>query len=583
MKKGLICLFLLWSGLAFASPVVTEQVCERMIRIAENKQMDWIYPLCGFQNSEKAFDVWGSFVSAGNYKKAMYALCTLNPDSPYAPVYCDKAAQAGYVPAMTALAQKQMDENMPRVAFQTLQNVLDRMPDIPLRGFYTDEEKEAFKAYEQLGFLYLNGVVVETDINKAYHLLKKAAQGGRPAATHALGILLFWNPETRDQAGAYWWKSVLQGCPAAEENLGILYQWQQGKITEEKAQEEMEKRLYSCDATVVLEEDPAVVLKSCDCPSILSWYMSQRDKPYLVLEISGKAAKLQDNDGKEETVSQGETTKKGYYVQEVRSNAVVLLLTSTAERIVLVYRQDRGCYDKCRRIMNQKTKEEDAFYQLAFTPEECAHLAYFLEELDNPDEPYVGMNECALPDWGRWGQQALEKKRNKHLYILKNYRASDYIPSFLSEAEYLFSQPNQQKIVANLLTYASQKQPIDRLSLIKQEQAYCIKTYMHMKGPYENGELAYAWAKAGAEKGYPQSMNMMGVLYAVGLGVPQDSAQAASWFLKADENSSVPFVEALYNYHLVRMNKDLSNLRFGSCKDIATPREINPEEVLKLY
>jgi len=584
MKRIIFCLLVLWQGVAFGkiSPI-PEKKCEHLLGVAETKQMDWIYEACGLNGGEKAFDKWGAFVSEKQYKKAMYQLCVLNPESSYAKLYCEKSAESGYIPAIVYKAQKEMDDGAPRVAFQTLLGAVDVMPAVPEKGRYTPEELAVFEAYEKLGFFYLQGVTVSADIEKAYRLLKQAADGGRPVSAHALGILMFWNPETRADSGAYWWKSILQGCPAAEENIGILNKWQEGKITEEEAQSEMEKRMFTCDATVILAEDPNIVLSECDCPSVLAWYRLQQEKPYLILEINGKAARLRDNKGNEEVVSQGEMTKGGYYVTEVRPNAVVLRLTATAERILLVYRQDRGCYDKCRRLMNQTIKTEAPVYQLTFTPQECEHLAYFLEELDNPDEPYTGLKECALPDWNKWGQKALEERRNKHLYILKNYRKSDYIPSFVSEAEYLFSQTGQEKMIDRILTNAANREPTDSLSMLKHEQAYCIKNYMHIDGAFKNPELAVAWAEAGAQRGYPQSMNMLGVLYALGFGVEQSSNKAMEWFLKADDASDKPFVEARFNYHLVSLGKDLSRLRYGSCKDIVQPREARPEEVLSLY
>ena len=205
MKKIIFCLLFLWQGMAFANTeLAPEKRCEHLIGIAERKQMDWIYQKCGFDADEKAFDKWGAIVTEKKYKKAMYQLCRLNPNSSYSKLYCEKSAEEGYVPAIVYKAQKEMEDEAPRVAFQTLLGIDEVMPIVPKKGRYTPEEAAALEAYEKLGFFYLQGNTIEANIEKAYRFLKQAADGGRPVAAHTLGILMFWNPETQADSGKYW-------------------------------------------------------------------------------------------------------------------------------------------------------------------------------------------------------------------------------------------------------------------------------------------------------------------------------------------------------------------------------------------
>ena len=108
MKKILfICLVLI----VFTVPVkaknltnLEKQRCERLLEIAEEKQLDEVYDSCGFDDETLAWYEWAPFASAKGYKKALYELCSRYPQHEYAELYCQKSADLNYAPAYFKLA-----------------------------------------------------------------------------------------------------------------------------------------------------------------------------------------------------------------------------------------------------------------------------------------------------------------------------------------------------------------------------------------------------------------------------------------------------------------------------------------------
>ena len=93
---------------------------------------------------------------------------------------------------------------------------------------------------------------------------------------------------------------------------------------------------------------------------------------------------------------------------------------------------------------------------------------------------------------------------------------------------------------------------------------------------------ALSVAAAGAALGYPRSLNMLGVLYAAGLGVVADQDRAKTLFLKADEMSDAPYLEARQNYQLIIQGGDLSHLSYGQCTPL-TSSNADRKEILNSY
>ncbi len=577
-------------GAAFAQTPATKikvdhDKCESLLYIAEKKEMDWIYDACGFDDETEAWHNWAPFLTKNSYRKGMYALCKKHPTHEYSSLYCKKAANAGYVPAVYENAQDDRRAGRYRSYVEKLQKIVDNNSLYGKHVLKTAEDETALKAYEELGFAYLKGNIIDRNFAKGYEYLKTAADLGSVAAAHAIAVTLYWggNEEQKALADSYWWKAIMQGCPAAEETYGILRQYLNKKMPTETAKKKMEEKMFACTASVKKAGTQLKSSQSCDCPAVLAWNKTQSNKPYIVFSINGTSAVLQDKRGNKETVSPTKTTNAGYYVREVRSSAVII--NKGTERHVLLKQPNSDCIDICQNPNLGDSRFASSVYQVGFDRDECQKIAYNVEMLDNPSAPFKGLSECRLKDWKTWGQWALDNKRNKLLYVLENYQKSDYIPSQMMEVEryYNSDRPGDDIFVKNLLTYISTQKPNDMLAYWKKEQAYCVRTYSYMTGPMKNDELALSWAKAGADLGYPHSMNMLGVLYATGTGVKRDAKQAAEWFLMAEDSTPYPFVDARYNYKMLQNNPTFDAYRYGKCRDIVDPAVPSVADVFNLY
>ena len=564
------------------------QECMHLLEIAELKEANWIYSQCGFDNEEIAWYTWAPLVSKAEYPKALYQLCIRHPKNDYSALYCQKSSDLGYLPAVLQNARKMKQDGKTDAYVQALSDIIEHHPLEDKQVIATEEDKAAVEAYAELGSVYLQGDFVPQNVDLALQYLKKAADYDNAEASHALGIMLYWSGDKKaiQMATLYWWKAIALGCLAAEENLGYLNLYTQGRLRESDARRLMEDRMFTCSASKTVGKNAHIkTADECDCASVLAWKRSQGTKPYTLLVISDKEAELLREDGKTEKVSEGDITQAGYLVDEIRASAVIV--KKGRERHVLLPQPDEDCLELCQNpnLIPTRYVNDIEPYHLKFTQTECLQLARSLENFNDIKHPIKGMGECHLQDWNTWGNGALKEKRNKHLYVLGNIEASSYLPAFVDQAERLYA-PNNKKQMAlfdQMLTFVTKQKPTDSLSALKKEQAYCIQTALHMQGPYYNPQQAFAWAEAGAKEGYPQQMNMLGILYARGEGTNANEALAAEWFTKAIEASSVPFVDAQFNYNLLQSGESFEQFRYGSCKDIVEPTRPSVSELIEVY
>ncbi len=573
--------------------VIAADKCKTLIGLAETKEMSWIYEACGFDDESDAWKNWASFVSQKGYKKAIYQLCQRYPTHEFGALYCQKSAELGYIPALYVVAhQKKQSENYPAYVGK-LEKIVG-LNDLSGKNFIrTEEEETVLKVLKELGLIYFRGKYVEQDFSRAYGYLDVATNLGSPEAAHALSIILFkeGGQDLLALSEKYCWKAVAQGCPAAEEIIGLLDLLKSGRMKKNDVMEQMDARLDSCKALSV-EKEEKTEGAFCDCPSVLSWYKTQVLKPYIITEIdkNKKEATLRNLSGEEETVSLMNLTSSGYLVQEIRPTAVILL--KSAERYVLLFqKQESECIDICQNqdpasIQSLKSLQALPVYKVNFTSDMCEKLVNSVELLDDLSKPFRGMRECLLQDWATWGDWALENKNNKLLYLLGHYQKSDYIPSLMSEVERLFDSKNpaDRAIVQNALTYISAQTARDKLSILKKEQAFCVRTYTLMQGEEKNDSQAYSWAQMGAQLGYPASMNMLGILYATGTGVEQDLKQAKDWFMKAEDASLGLYLDARHNLRLLdNTDFDKNAFKYGDCREIVNPKIPEIKEIEALY
>lgn len=587
MMKKTIFLFLLLVLVApstYARMLRDDELvaCEKLLALAENKQMDSVYDLCGFNDEEAAWYQWAPKMSENENKKALYELCRRHPVNDYAQLYCQKSADLGYAPAFYWLAKKAQGNDYLGLYQSYLEQIVDQNDIKNKNRLSTQNDFTARQAYEELAKIYLSSSD-NKDKEKGLSYLQIAADKGSPSAAHTLGGLLYWNmaPEQQAFSKKYLWKAILSGCPAAEENLGLMNLMEQKHLYLDDARQAIESRLYTCQATQSVSDGQNKFLKAeeCACSDVLDWFKRQQKKPYMVIQLLGDKAILKDILGNEYTVSKGDKITEGFVVEDVRSSAVIV--RRPRERYVLNYRTDTACVDLCLNpdVIPTRLVKDLPPYELKFTPDECQNLAASIENLNNPMAPFRGLPECQLQDWKRWGEQALKENRNKHLFLLANYEESDYIPSFVVRAEYLIRKGAPEKEIEALLNKAIQAKVTDELSDVKQEQAYCLLTKMYMDAKLY--KKANVLAEKGLKKGYSQSANMLAVLYANGWGVKKDLDKAKELFLKADEFSDIPFVDARQNYRNLKDEKP--EFVYGRCQNIEQPENVSIEKLLELY
>ncbi len=588
MRK-IIVLLLLLLGFGFEagaqnSSVIDKKTCEKMLLIAEEKQTDWIYDACGFANEATAWYTWAPVMSSLGYRKALYELCRRYPTHDYAKLYCQKSADLGYLPAMYWLADKNKNTDSAQVYKANLQRIIAANNINGKTRLVTEADYATRKAYEDLAKIYLASSDIK-EREKGLTYLQIAADTGSASASHSLGALLFWNNDEAQQALSekYLWKAILMGCPAAEENLGVMTYYKQGRLAFADAKEEIDSRLYTCQASEK-SADSGKLLKpeDCACQEVLAWFSTQKNKPFLIVKIGAGKAVLKDPAGHEYSVEKGDKVTDGFVVEDVRQTAVIVRRVN--ERYVLLYREDVQCVDLCANptVIPRSYLKKMPPYELTFSADECQHLAKGIENLNNPLKPFRGLPECQLQDWGRWGEQALSNGQNKHLFLLANFEKSEYIPSYLALAQMMIQKNAEQyeSAIDALFDKIARTNAQDELSEIKKEKAYCIYAQRQIG---KDNDKAFAWAVAGADGNYPYSLNILGVMYAKGLGTKKDPEAAKQAFLNADKYDLEPFITARKNLKALQEER-VGDLDLGNCDEIENgPDPVTVQELSQYY
>ena len=589
MKKIIFLLLLLTFATSNVYATLSEGervACEKLLQLAEKKQLDKVYELCAFDDEGVAWYRWAPQMSAEENKKALYELCRRFPTHDYAHLYCQKSADLDYIPAFYWLSKEADSKNEKGLAQNYLERIIEENDIKDKKRLVDEKDFVARQAYEDLAKIYLNSKE-QKEHEKGLKYLQIAADAGSASAAHTLGVLLYWNSDETQQAFSkkYLWKAILSGCPAAEENLGLMRYLEQGHLYLNDAKEAIESRLFSCKATdpEQLSKKKFLKVEDCPCSDVLDWFKRQQKKPFLISNMYDRTAVLRAPNNQEYTVQKGDKIVDGFVVEDIRSSAVIVRRIPN-ERYVIYYRPDAQCVDLCvnPNVIPKRLVKQLPPYELEFTDEECQNLAASIEDLNNPMTPFRGLPECQLQDWQKWGQLALDNKRNKHLFLLANYKESDYIPSYGVRAEYLINEGVAQNatMIEDLLKKAMESNEVDELSAIKKEQAYCLLTKVYMDAKLY--QKAFELAKAGSDKKYPQSTNMLAILYAKGRGgVKKNVQKAEELFLQADEYSAVPFFSARQNYQALKSGK--GDFVYGECQDIGSPQNISVEKLLELY
>lgn len=378
-----------------------ELSCEEIFEKLETGELtdSSLYDKCGFLNEDLVWGKWAGFVSEKKMRRAIYEICIRFPSHEYHELYCDKAIQMEYPPALIYAGEQAINKG----DFQTGYNYLTK-------ALSTQKltNKEEGRVLEILGVHYL-----KNSDQKAAAYIDKAAKKESALANNLLGINYYIRKDddlaNEEILMEYFWRAILLGCKKAEENVGLVQLAKQGKITYEKALAEMKKNMYSCDATIMeknVKKDSE--LYSCRCKFALDMDKRQSNKDYVLIRTEAKMAVLEDKNGETVSVTEGRVLSNKARVSEVRRTAVILTYPTGEREILNLYKKD-PCVDFCKqhgiqenlsvenmrlRIDGVKEAVKIKPYHLTFTPQECAFVDHYAKLLFPNKETYVGKEEC---------------------------------------------------------------------------------------------------------------------------------------------------------------------------------------------
>ncbi len=359
-----------------------------------------VYDTCGFNNEKIAWSQWAGLASEKKMKKALFQLCDRYPDHMYGSLYCRKSAQLGYGPALAAVGHLDMEMGNVQAAMRFYEQALGTHD-------LTAEQESAIA--ERMGIYYLTPNTPQYDPEKAMAFLDKATGGRSALANNVMGYVSFTGSYGYGvhykKAFEYFWRAILLGCPAAEENLGLFHLVRQEKIDVETATRHMERNLLSCTVAKPKEESKraTVDVSKCKCETVLEAERRYRAAPFLLSETNENTAVLLRPTGAKLLVRLDEKMPEGFVVKEIRKAAVIL--SNGKDRIVLNKYQPDTCLDYCQNIPEEGNIEAPVQetvkiqpYRLTFTPDECETIRVYAPELVDINLPFTGKVECGMTD-----------------------------------------------------------------------------------------------------------------------------------------------------------------------------------------
>ena len=361
--------------------------CQEAVRAGESIRNDDIYSACGFDDRQKAMGEWTLWAEREKAGQALYEICIRHKG---AESYCQKAVQLGNGSALLREANKLYEQT----DYTGAAGLYTKALSSPLLN---DFEKGDIA--QKMGLLYLNPDSSYYNPAKGLPLVEKAIERRGAEANNLMGVYALFGqqgvPQNAEESFKYFWRAILLGCPAAEENLGLWHLARQKKIDNKTALAEMSKRMFSCVAPEFVA--PQELQKNtCNCPEVaIREEMAKRD-PYRLVEISGKKATLLDKEGQKNVVEVGTVLPNGMKVTEIRTKAVIL--TSGNARLPINLAPVDDCPELCK---NQKSLAQTRAktikpYRLTFTPKECADILYYAERLVDTNLPFTGKTECSF-------------------------------------------------------------------------------------------------------------------------------------------------------------------------------------------
>ena len=366
--------------------------CQEAVRAGESARNPGVYTACGFNDKQKAFGEWALWAEKEKAGQALYEICVRHPDSYQAKSYCQKAAKLGNGPALLQTA----NQLYIKADYSGAASFYSRALTSPL---LTEAEKGDIA--QKMGLIYMNPESSYYNPTKGMPLIERAIGRRGAEANNLMGVYALFGmqgiPQNAEKSFEYLWRSVLLGCPAAEENLGLWHLAKQKKIDTKTARIEMSKRMFSC-ATPEFIAPEKLQKNNCDCAEVAERERLAALYPYRLINISEdmKNAILQDKQEQQIDVNVGTLLTNGMKVAEIRKKAVIL--TSGNARLPLNLAPVDNCPELC-----QQHKEGVAAltktikpYHLTFTPKECSDILYYAERLVDTSLPFTGKAECSF-------------------------------------------------------------------------------------------------------------------------------------------------------------------------------------------
>lgn len=364
--------------------------CQEAIRAGESIRNSDIYTACDFDNRQKAFGEWALWAEKEKAGQAFYEICVRHQGNYQAESYCQKAVKLGNGPALL----KRANEFYNRKDYTNAASFYTKALSSPLLN---DAEKGDIA--QKMGLLYLNPESSYYNPSKGLPLVERAIERRGADANNLMGVYALFGqqgvPQNAENSFKYFWRAVLLGCPAAEENLGLWHLAHQKKIDNKTALAEMSKRMFSCVSPEFVAPDE-MQKNTCNCQEVAIREEMAERYPYRLIEISEKGATLLDKEGQKIAVEVGTSLPNGMKVAEIRTKAVIL--TSGNARLPI----NLAPMDNCPRLCKEqkslaKTRSKTIKpYHLTFTPKECSDILYYAERLVDTNLPFTGKVECSF-------------------------------------------------------------------------------------------------------------------------------------------------------------------------------------------
>ena len=393
LKSLFFLCFVAFSAVGLAADF-TDSACEKLLVQAETDPNPDVYTKCGFDDSFRAWEVWAPFAAAHDMKRALYELCVRYPEHKYGLLYCQKAVDLNYGPALIHFGDMSFTNGND-------EDALDYYIRASQTTDLTAEEKN--EILEKTGMIYLKETSPLFNPRSAVALLARAAANRSAVSNNMLGYLVFSgkyglqkNPQ---KALEYLWTAILLGCPSAEENLGAFHLARQEKIPFDEAVYYMSLQATSCqpfDKEKSLQTGP---ITDCDCADILEKETFYQKQDYFYLDMPRENhAVLKDKKGVKKVYGIREELPNGAVIQEIKAGLVTL--QQNGKNVFINRYHEGSCVTRCLARANmQKTIREPIKirpYRLTFTKQECADIDYYAQKLMDTSLPYVGKEECSV-------------------------------------------------------------------------------------------------------------------------------------------------------------------------------------------